>query len=133
MRFLAFALMSLFVPVLAHAGDFAIPAAYPSVQNAAQDSGRHAWKRSLLPLIASQGLDAHSSWGMRELNPVLADRNGAFGMKAAGVKFGVVGALIGIEYLIVKKFPNSARVFSKMNWGGAILTTGFAVHNYSIR
>jgi hypothetical protein len=49
------------------------------------------------------------------------------------VKFGATAALVGIEYLLVKKFPRSARVFSKMNWAGAVVTTGLAVHNYSIR
>jgi hypothetical protein len=133
-NFAVLALMTLLAPFAARAADLAIPPAYPSVaQAAALDHTTRSWKISLIPLVASQGLDASSSWGMRELNPVLADRNGAFSGKAAGVKFGAVGAFIGIEYLVIRKYPRSARVFAKMNWAGAILTTGFAVHNYSIR
>jgi hypothetical protein len=41
--------------------------------------------------------------------------------------------LVGIEYLIVRKFPRTARVFSKINWSASIVTTGFAAHNFSIR
>ena len=149
MRYFPIALMILLAPLVARADDVSIPPAYPSVESAARlastrssldraaadrvRADRSAWKRSLIPLVASQGLDAASSWGMRELNPLLADPNGAFGGKAVMVKFGATAALIGIEYLLVKKFPRSARVFSKMNWAGAVVTTGLAVHNYSIR
>ena len=149
MRFFPIAMMILLAPLVARAEDVSIPPAYPSVESAARlastrssldraaadrvRADRSAWKRSLIPLVASQGLDAASSWGMRELNPLLADPNGAFGGKAVMVKFGATAALIGIEYLLVKKFPRSARMLSKVNWAGAVVTTGLAVHNYSIR
>jgi hypothetical protein len=93
----------------------------------------HRWKLSLVPLAASQALDISSSWGMRELNPVLAGPDGRFGARAAAVKLGAVGAFVGVQYLIVKKYPRSARVFEKMNWAGAALTTSFAVHNYVVK
>lgn len=93
----------------------------------------NSWKWSLAPLAASQVLDIASSYGMRELNPALAGADGRFGAKAAAMKIGVVGALMGVEYLIVKAHPGAARVLSKINWSGAALTTSFAVHNYSIR
>jgi hypothetical protein len=93
----------------------------------------HAWKITLAPLIASQTLDAAGSYGLRELNAVLANSNGAFGMKAATIKAGVSGAVIGIEYLLVRKYPRSARVLAKLNWSGAALSTGLAVHNFALR
>ena len=96
-------------------------------------SDYRSWKFSLAPLIASHSLDVASSWNMRELNPLLADQRGGFGMKAAGIKFGAVGAFVGVQYLLVRKYPKTARVFSKMNWATAAVTTGFAVHNFAIR
>ena len=96
----------LFLPFAARAADMAVPEV-PAFHRDNADS--RAWKRSLLPLIASQSLDAASSWGMREMNPVLADSRGAFGGKAVAVKFGAVGAFVAIEYLVVKKYPRSAR------------------------
>lgn len=92
-----------------------------------------AWKVSLLPLFGSQALDAASSYGMRELNPLLADGRGAFGMKAAGIKFGAVGAFVGIQYLVIRKHPRAASAFAKLNWATGVVTTGFAAHNYAIR
>lgn len=104
-----------------------------NIVNVSERHDLHRWKLSLVPLAASQALDLSSSWGMRELNPALAGGDGRFGARAATVKLGVVGALVGIEYLIVKKYPRTARAFEKVNWSGAALTSGFAVHNFMIR
>src|SRR5690348_14110551 len=38
-----------------------------------------SWKWSLAPFVASQGLDIASSYGMRELNPLLAGPHQEFG------------------------------------------------------
>jgi hypothetical protein len=91
------------------------------------------WKLSLAPLVASQTLDVASSWGLRELNPVLADSRGGFGMKGAAIKFGATGAIIAVEYWILRKKPGAARVLSKLNWSVSAVSTGFAAHNFAIR
>ncbi len=92
-----------------------------------------SWKRSLLPLVATQGLDVVSSYGMRELNPMLAGPDGRFGAKAAAIKAGTTAAVVGVEYLIVKKWPGAARMFSKLNWGSSALTGAIAAHNFAIK
>jgi hypothetical protein len=92
-----------------------------------------SWKWSLAPLVASQALDITSSYGMRELNPVLSGPQGQFGAGSVLLKVGVTAGLIGVECLIVKVHPGSARVFAKINWAAAAVTTGLAVHNFSIR
>lgn len=102
----------------------------------ADTAANAAWKRrwafSIAPLVASQALDSASSYGMRELNPLLASPNGGFGMKATSVKFSTVAGLMGAEYLLVKKFPRSAKFFTVVNWTAAGATTGLAVHNYRL-
>lgn len=92
-----------------------------------------SWKWSLAPLVASQALDITSSYGKRELNPLLAGPQGQFGVQSSLLKVGVTVGLIGVEYLIVKAHPSAARTFTKLNWAAAALTTGFAVHNFSIQ
>jgi hypothetical protein len=118
--------------------------AYRSVEESAatviaetpNQARNHAWHKrwliSLAPLVVSQSLDASSSWGLRELNPVLAGSDGRFGMKATAIKFGVIGGLMGAEYLLVKKFPASAKFFTMANYATAGITTGIAVHNYML-
>ena len=91
-----------------------------------------SWKLSLAPLLASQALDVVSSYGKRELNPLLAGPQGQFGVSAVVIKVGITSGLIGMEYLIVKAHPASAHVFTKVNWAVAAATTGVAVHNFPI-
>ena len=110
-----------------------LPVAHESIDDTARAAAFRAWKISLAPLVASQALDVSSSYGMRELNPLLASANGGFEMKGAAIKLGVTGAVVGAEYLIVRKYPRSARVISRLNWTSGIVTTGFAIHNYAIK
>ncbi len=97
-----------------------------------------SWKWSVAGLAGSQGLDIASSYGMRELNPLLAGPQQQFGMKAVMFKVGVTAAAIGVEYLIVKvrlvkDHGGAAKALAKINWSAAALTTGFATHNWVIR
>jgi hypothetical protein len=112
------------------AGAADLPSARQSVDNIA---AVRAWKISVAPLLASQILDASSSYGMRELNPLLASADGGFDRKGAAIKMGITGAAMGVEYLVIRKYPRSARVISKLNWSTGIVTTGFAIHNYAIK
>ena len=138
---------------LAHAADAlvtpALPPALPAIDRSIESLTREAnvdgadrarahgswqkkWAISLAPLLVSESLDAASSYGLRELNPMLAQPDGRFGMKAAGIKFGAIGGLIGVEYLLVRKYPRSAKFFTVINWTTAGATTGLAIHNYSL-
>jgi hypothetical protein len=121
------------------AGEFVAPtgAGQRSVQPSVQpwDNAprrRRQWVISLAPLFASEALDAASSYGRREQNPLLAGADGSFGMRAAGIKFGVVGALAGGEYLVVRKHPAAAKFFTVVNWVTAGATTGLAIHNFRL-
>jgi len=98
-----------------------------------ESPGRQAWKLSLMGVAASQSLDIVSSYGMRELNPMLASSDGSFGGKAVSIKIGATGAVIALEYVLLKKYPKTARIFSKLNWASSVVTTSFAIHNYAIR
>jgi len=104
-----------------------------AARRATDQTAMRRWKMSVLPVFASQALDVTSSYGMRELNPMLASSDGSFGAKGAGIKLGATAGLLGVEYLIVRKYPRSARVFTKINWSVSIVTIGFAAHNYAIR
>jgi hypothetical protein len=115
------------------AGTFPGTAISPAQEASSRQPSPASWKWSFAPLVASQGLDIASSYGMRELNPLLAGPQDQFGVKATLLKVGITGALIGVEYLIVKAHPEAARIFTRINWSGAALTTGFAAHNFELR
>jgi hypothetical protein len=138
MRTLRFAAMIVIGAVLATVITFAddanpLAAARDSDQRAQQRAFMRSWERSLIPLVASQSLDAASSYGYRELNPLLAESNGVFGPRATVVKFSVVGVLIGAEYLLARKSPKAVRLITKLNWISSAVTTGLVVHNYVVR
>lgn len=103
------------------------------IPSALETEARRSWRRSLAPFLATQALDVISSYGMRELNPMLASPDGRFGSKAATIKIGFSGAVLGIEYLVVRRWPRAGSVLSKINWGGTVLTGSIAAHNFSIR
>jgi hypothetical protein len=134
MKFILSAIILILISLTpaARAGDILGEIRIPD-QTTGQNPLPLSWKWSLTPLLASQGLDVASSYGMRELNPILAGPRGQFGVSSVLVKAGVMGALIGVEYLIVKAHPAAARAFTKINWAGAAVTTGVAAHNFSIR
>ena len=98
-----------------------------------QQAAYNAWKRSVAIVAASQVLDVTSSYGMRELNPLLADSSQRFGMKAAGIKLGASAAILAAQYWMVKTHPGKARRMTILNYAGAALTSAFAAHNFSIR
>jgi len=133
--FLRTAILTLFgFTSAAFAGDPLFPVHERSAESMVRDAHSfRAWKISLAPVIAGQALDAGSSYGMRELNPMLAGADGRFGMKATGIKIGGYAAILGLEYLLIRKHPGSARIFSKLNWSVGIVTSGFAAHNFAIR
>src|SRR5580704_3228598 len=129
----AFLLSLIALAPLAHAADPVGEVPNPFHQRTYESSSPQpiapSWKWSLAPLVASQAMDAASSYGMRELNPLLAGPEGQFGIKATLLKAGVTAALVGAEYLIVKAHPRAAKIFTKINWSGAALTGAFAAHN----
>jgi hypothetical protein len=123
-------------PFRASAGDFSSTTfvdSRPSAIDADQQKAYRTWKLSLIPLATSQAMDISSSYGLRELNPALADPNGRFGMQSAATKIGITAGIAGVEYLIVRKHPAAAKFLWKMNLGGAAATAGVAMHNYTLR
>jgi hypothetical protein len=134
---LSTALLALFgFASAAYAGDTAalFPEHERSVESMARDAHNYrAWKFSLAPVIAGQALDVASSYGMRELNPMMASQDGRFGMKGASIKIGVSAAMLGAEYLIIRRNPSSSRLLTKLNWAAGFVTIGFATHNFAIK
>ena len=96
--------------------------------------GRALWKASLASMAAAQAMDLHSSWGKRELNPVLADRDCKFNRQGALIKVGLQGGLMGLEYLVTRGHPSRKlyRALSVINFGAAAGTAAVAAHNYSV-
>ncbi|MGP8243463.1 MAG: hypothetical protein ACLQVN_02970 [Bryobacteraceae bacterium] len=96
--------------------------------------GATCWKVSLTALAAANIVDAASSWNKRELNPALAQSSGTFGWQSAALKMGITGAVVGVEWLAMRRgaHPGLYRALSVINFSGAAAIGSVAGHNFTI-
>lgn len=85
------------------------------------------WRISLIPLAATTYADMQSSHGLVELNPIMG--RGIFGWEQTRNKTIAVGVMVGIEYLVVKKWPKSQKVLRWVNFGYSGVTGVVVVRN----
>lgn len=100
---------------------------------------RYWWYSSQIALAGANFLDAHSSWGKYELNPVLRGGDGRFGTKSVLIKSAIVGGMVAYQHIVYRKIlkrDEDKRRFLKMatiaNYCLTGVFTGVAIHNYQI-
>ena len=91
-------------------------------------SQSHNYQLSVGAVIGANAIDGHSSWGQRELNPALG--RGQFGARQAGIKAGVVVGWQVAQWLIVRRWPETRRAATIVNYGAAASISAVAVQNY---
>jgi hypothetical protein len=104
--------------------------------------GRHLGKLewSQTALVGADAADAWTSSraGIVELNPLLA-QHGQFTPLSAAIKFSVLGAQLLSQRYIISRHPDFAaanhlrRTFTIINYAGAGMYTGVAIHNASLK
>ena len=94
---------------------------------------RKLWLWSVGALIAANVVDAHSSWSYPERNGLLRSAGGQFGARAVGIKSGIAGAVIGIEWLAGRKIPRADPIFATVNFATGAAMTRTAIHNYRLQ
>jgi hypothetical protein len=95
---------------------------------------RTFWKASVVALAAASAVDAHSSWGKREANPILANADGRFGGRAIAIKAAITGAALGMQWMLVKRGgPRATRVAAIGNTVMAGYYAHVAIHNYGVK
>jgi hypothetical protein len=95
----------------------------------AESRGHKLFRWSIAAVTVGNGLDAASSYGQSEANPVLAQR-GQFQTGSVVLKFGIVGGVIAAEGLLLRKHPDAAKPAALINFGMAGAFTGAAVRNW---
>ncbi len=91
------------------------------------------WRYSVAALAAANAADAHSSWRGAEANPLLADSAGRFSHRGLAVKGGIAALNVGVQYIVVRKWPKLAKPLSYVNFTGAAFTGAVAARNYGVR
>ena len=86
------------------------------------------YELSVGAVVGANIIDAHSSWNRYELNPVLG--RGQFGPRQAGIKAGIVLGWQVTQWLIVRRWPETRRAATWVNYGAAAATGAVAWRNY---
>jgi len=89
------------------------------------------WKRSAVMLAAAGAVDAASSYGRAEVNPVLRGAGGRFSAKSVGIKAAITGGGLLAQWLIVRKNPETAGKLAIVNVGMSGALGGVAAYNWS--
>lgn len=90
---------------------------------------RRLWRASQVAVVAASAGDAASSWGRRELNPMLAGGSGRFGARGLGIKLGILGGAQVAQELLVRRATRAAAPAAAVNFGVTGLLGCATVHN----
>ena len=88
------------------------------------------WWSSIATLVGASMVDAHSSWGRQELNPILQNSNGGFGAKGIAIKAIITGSVVTAQWLLLKNNRPAEKYAAIANFGMASMLGGVAIHNY---
>jgi len=95
---------------------------------AAQERPR-SWNISVAFFAGSQMVDALSSRGRIEANPLLG--HGPFGLRQSAIKGGIVGGVVLTEWLILRRHPDTKRFWTWTNYATGAATAAVAVRNWN--
>src|SRR3954453_2390629 len=87
------------------------------------------YRSSIIALAAANAIDIGSSWGGREMTPMLRSADGTFGARGTGIKLGVLAGMISTEMWLIRKYPNSDMVSTPLNLAIAASMSRIAVNN----
>jgi hypothetical protein len=90
---------------------------------------RKLWWASVAAVVVASTLDARSSWGKPELNPLLAGSGGQFGVRSLAVKSALTGGSLTALWLILRRHPGFEGPAAATNTGLAAFSLAAAVHN----
>jgi hypothetical protein len=106
-----------------------------TAQSQAEEFHSHSklWRVSAAVLGAVTIADMQSSVGRQEANPFLASQNGQFNGRGMALKGAGVGAMLGVQYFMLRKNPHAAKYAAGANFAAAALTGAIVVHNHMVK
>lgn len=90
------------------------------------------WGVSIAAVLTASAMDAATSVGKQESNPLLRGSQGAFGTRGVALK-GALVALSLVPQFLLRKHHEYRRTFTVVNFAEAGILTGIAVHNSRVR
>lgn len=101
----------------------------------AQERPNHSklWRVSAAVLGAVTIADMQSSVGRQEMNPFLASQSGQFSGRGMALKGAGVGAMLGVQWLMLRRNPQAAKYAAGANFAASALTGAIVVHNHMVK
>ena len=114
---------------------FVIALSLCALQAQAEEARQHRklWRVSAAILGAVTIADMQSSMGRFEGNPLLQSPNGRFSGRGAALKGAGVGAMLGAQWLMLRKNPKAAPWAAGANFAASALTGAVVVHNHMLK
>jgi len=91
------------------------------------------WRVSVAVLCAVTIADMQSSMGRMEANPLLSSSDGRFSGRGMALKGVGVGAVVGVQWLLLRKNPKAAPWAAGVNFAAAALTGTAVIHNHMLK
>ena len=103
--------------------------------NAQAQEARHGklWRVSVAILGAVTIADMQSSVGRMEANQLLSSSDGRFSGRGMALKGVGVGAVVGVQWLLLRKNPKAAPWAAGANFAAAALTGTAVIHNHMLK
>ncbi len=125
--------MDMMIVRMLFAGALVLCALHAQTAAVGQSEPQHqSWtlyNTSVAALIAANSVDAASSWGQREANPLLGER---FGGRSAAIKFGGTAGALAAQYFVLRRHPGARRRAALVNFAVSGALSAVAIHNYTI-
>ena len=110
-----------------------LPALLFAVDRETRPRSRRWWLVSVAALVGAHVLDTASSYGRQEANPLLRGGAGGFDARSAGIKAGIVGGVVALQCLALRKAPEAHRAFAITNFAGSGAMAAIAARNWQSR
>ena len=96
-------------------------------------ASRKLWKWSVAALATGSAVDAWSSWGRQEANPILRGPGGRFSARGIGLKAAIAGGAVATQWALQRKNGEGAKGMAIANFGMAGTFTGAAIYNQKLK
>ncbi|MGA7411189.1 MAG: hypothetical protein WBW33_11930 [Bryobacteraceae bacterium] len=112
-------------PVEAEASTAAVAA------NKSSGTVNKVWTASIAALLGGTAMDAASSWGKAEANPILRSANGTFGLQGLMIKGALAGAVLAPE-ILMRNNEEAKKKFAIVNFIAAGVFSAVVFHNLTV-
>lgn len=89
-----------------------------------------SWRWSVATLATASTVDAATSWGHPELNPLMGPR---FGARGVVIKAGALTGNVLFQRWAMRRWPWTRHLIVGLNYGGAALFAGVAIRNERLK